>query len=117
MQDNELKKKMSGIKSQIVENSTVKNKARRLIADLLAAKGELDNEPIRVWDVVEVYNHIPGCLYEVGFFAGAEDSSRGDVVKVLGFVAAAGLVVLDCPQGFGVLPGVVADEVFEDVFR
>lgn len=48
MQTNEIKEKMSGIKSRIVENSTEKNKARRLIADLLAAKGELDNEPTLV---------------------------------------------------------------------
>lgn len=47
----------------------------------------------------------------------AEESSRGDVVKVLGFVAAAGFVVLDCTQFFGVLPGIITDEVFEDVFR
>ena len=48
MQENELKEKMSGIKSQIVANSTEKNKAKRLIADLLAAKGEIDNAPTLV---------------------------------------------------------------------
>lgn len=48
MEEKEIKEKMSGIKSQIVANSTEKNKAKRLIADLLAAKGELDNAPTLV---------------------------------------------------------------------
>lgn len=77
MQYNELKKKISGIKSQIVENSTVKNKARRLIADLLAAKGELDNEPTLVHlpmrevlgevkgDTFTIYKTEQGMVYEM----------------------------------------------------
>ena len=48
MQANELKEKMSGIKSQIVANSTEKNKAKRLIASLLATKSEIDNVPTLV---------------------------------------------------------------------
>lgn len=48
MQENELKEKMSGIKSQIVANSTEKNKAKRLIASLLATKSEIDNVPTLV---------------------------------------------------------------------
>ena len=48
MEEKEIKEKMSGIKSQIVANSTEKNKAKRLIADLLAAKGEIDNAPTLV---------------------------------------------------------------------
>lgn len=48
MEEKEIKEKLSGIKSHIVANSTEKNKAKRLIADLLAAKGELDNAPTLV---------------------------------------------------------------------
>lgn len=48
VEEKEIKEKMSGIKSQIVANSTEKNKAKRLIADLLAAKGEIDNAPTLV---------------------------------------------------------------------
>ena len=77
MQTKEIKAKMSGIKSQIVENSTVKNKARRLIADLLAAKGELDNEPTLVHlpmrevlgevkgDTFTIYKTEQGMVYEM----------------------------------------------------
>lgn len=77
MQTNEIKAKISGIKSQIVENSTVKNKARRLIADLLAAKGELDNEPTLVHlpmrevlgevkgDTFTIYKTEQGMVYEM----------------------------------------------------
>lgn len=77
MQTNEIKAKISGIKSQIVENSTVKNKARRLIADLLAAKGELDNEPTLVHlpmrevlgevkgDTFTIYKTDQGMVYEM----------------------------------------------------
>ena len=77
MQTNELKKKMSGIKSQLVENSTVKNKSRFLIADLLAAKGELDNEPTLVHlpmrevlgevkgDTFTIYKTEQGMVYEM----------------------------------------------------
>ena len=73
----EIKAKISGIKSQIVENSTVKNKARRLIADLLAAKGELDNEPTLVHlpmrevlgevkgDTFTIYKTEQGMVYEM----------------------------------------------------
>ena len=76
MQTKEIKAKISGIKSQIVENSTVKNKARRLIADLLAAKGELDNEPTHVHlpmrevlgeakgDTFTIYNTEQGMVYD-----------------------------------------------------
>ena len=76
MQKKEIKAKISGIKSQIVENSTVKNKARRLIADLLAAKGELDNEPTLVHlpmrevlgevkgDTFTIYKTEQGMVYE-----------------------------------------------------
>lgn len=48
MEEKEIKEKMSGIKSQIVANSTEKNKTKRLIADLLSAKGEIDNAPTLV---------------------------------------------------------------------
>lgn len=77
MQTNEIKAKIGGIKSQIVENSTVKNKARRLIADLLAAKGELDNEPTLVHlpmrevlgevkgDTFTIYKTEQGMVYEM----------------------------------------------------
>ena len=77
MQTKEIKAKISGIKSQIVENSTVKNKARRLIADLLAAKGELDNEPTLVHlpmrevlgevkgDTFTIYKTEQGMVYEM----------------------------------------------------
>lgn len=77
MQKKEIKAKISGIKSQIVENSTVKNKARRLIADLLAAKGELDNEPTLVHlpmrevlgevkgDTFTIYKTEQGMVYEM----------------------------------------------------
>ena len=77
MQTKEIKAKISGIKSQIVENSTVKNKARRLIADLLAAKGELDNEPTIVHlpmrevlgevkgDTFTIYKTEQGMVYEM----------------------------------------------------
>ena len=77
MQTKEIKAKISGIKSQIVENSTVKNKARRLIADLLAAKGELDNEPTLVQlpmrevlgevkgDTFTIYKTEQGMVYEM----------------------------------------------------
>ena len=66
MQTNEIKAKMSGIKSQIVENSTVKNKARRLIADLLAAKGELDNEPTLVHlPMREVLGEVKGDTFTI----------------------------------------------------
>ena len=77
MQKKEIKAKISGIKSQIVENSTVKNKARRLIADLLAAKGELDNEPTIVHlpmrevlgevkgDTFTIYKTEQGMVYEM----------------------------------------------------
>ena len=77
MQKREIKAKISGIKSQIVENSTVKNKARRLIADLLAAKGELDNEPTLVHlpmrevlgevkgDTFTIYKTEQGMVYEM----------------------------------------------------
>ena len=77
MQTNEIKTKIGGIKSQIVENSTVKNKARRLIADLLAAKGELDNEPTLVHlpmrevlgevkgDTFTIYKTEQGMVYEM----------------------------------------------------
>lgn len=77
MQTNEIKAKIGGIKSQIVENSTVKNKARRLIADLLAAKGELDNEPTLVHlpmrevlgkvkgDTFTIYKTDQGMVYEM----------------------------------------------------
>ena len=77
MQTKEIKAKISGIKSQIVENSTVKNKARRLIADLLAAKGELDNEPTLVHlpmrevlgevkgDTFTIYKTDQGMVYEM----------------------------------------------------
>lgn len=77
MQTKEIKAKIGGIKSQIVENSTVKNKARRLIADLLAAKGELDNEPTLVHlpmrevlgevkgDTFTIYKTEQGMVYEM----------------------------------------------------
>ena len=77
MQKKEIKAKIGGIKSQIVENSTVKNKARRLIADLLAAKGELDNEPTLVHlpmrevlgevkgDTFTIYKTEQGMVYEM----------------------------------------------------
>ena len=77
MQKKEIKAKISGIKSQIVEISTVKNKARRLIADLLAAKGELDNEPTLVHlpmrevlgevkgDTFTIYKTEQGMVYEM----------------------------------------------------
>ena len=77
MATKEIKAKISGIKSQIVENSTVKNKARRLIADLLAAKGELDNEPTLVHlpmrevlgevkgDTFTIYKTEQGMVYEM----------------------------------------------------
>ena len=77
MQTKEIKAKMSGIKSRIVENSTEKNKARRLIADLLAAKGELDNEPTLVHlpmrevlgevkgDTFTIYKTEQGMVYEM----------------------------------------------------
>ena len=76
-QTKEIKAKISGIKSQIVENSTVKNKARRLRADLLAAKGELDNEPTIVHlpmrevlgevkgDTFTIYKTEQGMVYEM----------------------------------------------------
>ena len=77
MQTKEIKAKISGIKSQLVDNSTVKNKARRLIADLLAAKGELDNEPTLVHlpmrevlgevkgDTFTIYKTEQGMVYEM----------------------------------------------------
>ena len=77
MQTKEIKAKIGGIKSQIVENSTVKNKARRLIADLLAAKGELDSEPTIVHlpmrevlgevkgDTFTIYKTEQGMVYEM----------------------------------------------------
>lgn len=77
MQTNEIKAKIGGIKSRIVENSTEKNKARRLIAHLLAAKGELDNEPTLVHlpmrevlgevkgDTFTIYKTEQGMVYEM----------------------------------------------------
>lgn len=72
---------------------------------------------MRVWDVVEVDYHIAGRFQKVGFFAAAEDSSGRYVVEVVSFVLASGLVVGDGAQVFRVGLGVVADKVFEDVFR
>ena len=77
MEEKEIKEKMSGIKSQIVANSTEKNKAKRLIADLLAAKGELDNAPTLVHlpmrevlgevkgDTFTIYKTEQGMVYEM----------------------------------------------------
>lgn len=66
MEEKEIKKKMSGIKSQIVANSTEKNKAKRLIADLLAAKGEIDNAPTLVHiPVSEVLGKVKGETFTI----------------------------------------------------
>lgn len=66
MQENELKEKMSGIKSQIVANSTEKNKAKRLIASLLAAKGEIDNAPTLVHiPLSEVLGEVKGETFTI----------------------------------------------------
>lgn len=77
MEEKEIKEKMSGIKSQIVANSTEKNKAKKLIADLLAAKGEIDNAPTLVHiplrevlgevkgDTFTIYKTEQGMVYEM----------------------------------------------------
>ena len=66
MEEKEIKEKMSGIKSQIVANSTEKNKAKRLIADLLAAKGEIDNAPTLVHiPLSEVLGEVKGETFTI----------------------------------------------------
>lgn len=66
MEEKEIKEKMSGIKSQIVANSTEKNKAKRLIADLLSAKGEIDNAPTLVHiPVSEVIGEVKGETFTI----------------------------------------------------
>ena len=66
MEEKEIKEKLSGIKSHIVANSTEKNKAKRLIADLLAAKGELDTVPTLLHiPVSEVLGEVKGETFTI----------------------------------------------------